>query len=242
MSMDLMHGLTVRVLWQGRLMGAELTLTNASLSMLLACLFMSAALLLMLRRPTIVPDHWQLLAESYYLFIRDVTRSNITHGADAYVPVMFTLFTFVVGCNLIGLVPGSFGPNTQIVVTGTLAVSVFLFSIVIRVRTHGWAVLRMFAPRGVPLFVLPLIVPIEMISFLARPVTLAVRLFANMTAGHTALTVLALLGWSSPWFVLWMPLGFSMVQIAMESIIAVIQAYIFMVLSCVYIDDALVGH
>ncbi len=242
MNMDLMRSLTVRPVWETQILGLPLTLTNASISMLAACLLMVVVLRLLLRNPQLVPGHGQWLVEAYYCFIRNVVHHNISQAADRFVPALFTLFTLILGCNLIGLMPGTFGPTTQIVITATLAVAVFVYAIGLRIRVHGWGLFRTFAPRGMPMFVLPLIVPIEMLSFLARPVTLAVRLFANMTAGHMALAVLAVLGWSAPWAIKWLPLGFSMIQIGMEFIIAVIQAYIFIILSCVYIDDALVGH
>jgi len=127
-------------------------------------------------------------------------------------------------------------------VTGTLAAAIFGYAIALRFYRHGLGFFRAFVPSGVPKMLLPLMIPIELISFLARPLTLALRLFANMTAGHMALGVLAVLGLASPWFMRWLPLGFTALQIALELVISFIQAYIFMILSCVYIDDALSDH
>ncbi len=242
MSMHLMESMVVRPVVPITAFGQDLSLTNASLAMLAASV-LSAALLARLSRPARrVPGTGQLLAEEYYRFVAGIVRANISRNAERYVPAMFTLFTLILASNLAGLVPGSFGPTTQIVITGTLALAVFVYTVGLRIRLHGWGFFRAFAPEGVPAYVLPLVVPIEMLSFLARPVTLAVRLFANMTAGHTALAVLAVLGLGAPWFLAWLPLGFTVVQIALECVIAVIQAYIFTILSCVYIDDALTGH
>jgi len=242
MNMHLMEGMKVRPLIPLHVGDVNVSLTNASLSMLIACVLAVIVLSWALRHPRRVPGRAQLLAEMYYLFVRDVVRANLSHRTDEYLPLLFTLFTLILFSNLIGILPGAFGPTTQIAVTATLAVAVFLYTVWLRLRIHGWRFFAAFAPRGVPVFVLPLVVPIEMISFLARPVTLAVRLFANMTAGHAALAVLAALGLAAPWFMAWLPLGFTVVQVAMEIAVAGIQAYIFTVLSCVYIDDALTGH
>lgn len=220
----------------------DASITNTSLFMWLAVAFVVITLSLLIRHPRIIPGTGQLLAEMLYTFVLHQTRLNIHKEGEKFVPLMFTLFTFILACNLIGLIPGSFTPTSQLSVTATLAVGIFLFATGLRFYRHGMGFFRAFAPKGVPPIMLPLMIPIELISFLARPVTLALRLFANMTAGHTALGVLAVLGLAAPWFIQWLPLGFTVVQIALEMIIAFIQAYIFVVLSCVYIDDALEEH
>lgn len=242
MSMHLMEGMEVHRLLSLQVGGVDVSLTNASASMLAASLAATGVLYWGLRKPRLLATGGQLLAEEYYLFVRGVVHANLSMRADEHLPALFTLFTLILASNLIGIVPGAFGPTTQIVITGTLAASVFIYTIWLRLRLHGWRFFLAFAPKGVPVFVLPLVVPIEIISFLARPVTLAVRLFANMTAGHTALAVLAILGLGAPWFMAWLPLGFTVIQVAMEIVVAAIQAYIFTVLACVYIDDALTGH
>ncbi|NOR73499.1 MAG: F0F1 ATP synthase subunit A [Mariprofundaceae bacterium] len=220
----------------------DISISNTVVYMWIAIVLVALVLHLSMIRPKLVPGTGQLLAEMIYSFVARQTRLNIHGEGGRYVPLMFTLFTFILGCNLIGLVPGAFTPTSQLAVTGTLAVGIFLYAAGLRFYRHGLGFFRAFAPRGVPKILLPLMIPIELISFLARPVTLALRLFANMTAGHTAIGVLAVLGLAAPWFIQWLPLGFTIVQIALEMIIAFIQAYIFMVLSCVYIDDALVDH
>jgi F-type H+-transporting ATPase subunit a len=220
----------------------DISISNTVVYMWIAIVLVALVLHLTMIRPKLVPGMGQLLAEMIYSFVARQTRLNIHGEGGRYVPLMFTLFTFILGCNLIGLIPGAFTPTSQLAVTGTLAVGIFLYAAGLRFYRHGLGFFRAFAPRGVPKILLPLMIPIELISFLARPVTLALRLFANMTAGHTAIGVLAVLGLAAPWFIQWLPLGFTIVQIALEMIIAFIQAYIFMVLSCVYIDDALVDH
>ena len=220
----------------------DISITNTALFMCLAILLLLTTLKLSLRKPKLVPGNAQLLTEMLYQFIARQTTLNIHSEGERYIPLMFTLFTFILACNLIGLFPGAFTPTSQLAVTGTLATGIFIYATVIRFANHGLGFFRAFSPKGVPKLLLPFMIPIEIISFLARPVTLALRLFTNMTAGHTALGVIAVLGLATPWFFQWLPLGFSVVQITLEVFIAFIQAYIFMVLSCVYIDDALTDH
>jgi len=220
----------------------DISISNSTVYMWIAITLVVTLLRLMTMRPKLVPGSGQLLAEILYGFVARQTRLNIHNEGDKFIPLMFTLFTFILGCNLVGLIPGAFTPTSQLAVTGTLAIGIFLFATGLRFYRHGFGFFHAFVPPGVPKILLPLMIPIELISYLARPVTLALRLFANMTAGHMALGVLAVLGIAAPWFVQWLPLGFTVVQIALEMIIAFIQAYIFVVLSCVYIDDALADH
>ncbi|MCF7821700.1 MAG: F0F1 ATP synthase subunit A [Mariprofundaceae bacterium] len=220
----------------------DISISNTAIYMWITVLLVSVSLHALIRRPKLIPGTGQLLAEILYGFVARQTRLNIHNEGDKYIPLMFTLFTFILGCNLVGLIPGAFTPTSQLAVTGTLAIGIFTFATGLRFYRHGMGFFHAFVPAGVPKIMLPLMVPIELISYLARPVTLALRLFANMTAGHMALGVLAVLGLAAPWFLQWLPLGFTVVQIALEIIIAFIQAYIFVVLSCVYIDDALVDH
>ena len=237
-----LHAFEVRVYQEIQAGWLDLSVTNTVLWMWVAILLSTTLLALALRQPQIVPGKAQMFVELYYQFIRRVTVSNIHMHGERFVPLMFTLFTFILGCNLIGLIPGSFTPTAQIIVTGTLAVAMFLYTVVLRFSLYGLGFFHAFVPKGIPGFLLPLMVPIELLSFMARPVSLAVRLFANMTAGHTVLGVIAFFGLFAPWFVQWVPMSLSVVLLAVELFIAVIQAYIFTVLSCVYIDDALHPH
>jgi len=220
----------------------DLSISNTAVYMWLAIVLVVLSLHLMTLRTRLVPGTGQLLAEMLYGFVAGQTRLNIHHGSEKYIPLMFTLFTFILGCNLVGLIPGAFTPTSQLAVTGTLAAGIFIYAIVLRFYLHGWGFFHAFIPAGAPKILIPLMIPIELVSFLARPLTLALRLFANMTAGHMALGVLAILGLAVPWFIQWLPLGFTIIQIALEIVISFIQAFIFMVLSCVYIDDALTDH
>lgn len=241
-SLQPLEAFEVQVWLAIRPFGLDISLTNTAISLLAVSLACAALLFLLLHRVELLPGRSQLLGELYYCFIRDMTLGNIHQHGERYVPVIFTLFTLIAGSNLIGLLPGAFTPTTQIVVTATLAVAVFLYTIVLRIRLHGWRFLMAFVPGGIPAFLLPLMIPIEVLSFLARPVSLAVRLFANMTAGHTVLGVIAFFGLLAPWYIQWVPMSLSVALLGVEIFIAAIQAYIFCVLSCVYIDDAIHPH
>ena len=219
--------------------GIDISITNAVVWMWVAVVAAFLFFRLALRNSLVVPGRLQMLAELCYLFVLRMVEKNIRREGRRFLPIVFTLFFFVLFCNLVGLLPGGFTPTSQLVVTGSLALAVFLFTIVLRVARHGWGVFHAFAPSGVPWMLLPLMVPIEIISFIARPMSLAVRLFANMTAGHTVLAVIAFFGMGAHWLVAWLPMGFSVAFTGMEIFIAVIQGYIFSILSCVYIDDAL---
>jgi len=224
------------------LFGLDISISNSVVWMWASVAVAFAVFRLALRSPALVPGRMQALVEAAYLFICHMVDENIRGDSRRFLPLIFTLFYFVLFCNLLGLIPGSFTPTSQLVVTSTLAAGVFGYSVALRVIRQGAGFWRAFAPPGLPPFLLPLMIPIEVLSFLARPVSLAVRLFANMTAGHTVLAVLAFFGLAMPWFASWIPLGFSIVLNGVEVFIGFIQAYIFSVLSCVYIDDALHEH
>ncbi|MDQ6966540.1 MAG: F0F1 ATP synthase subunit A [Mariprofundaceae bacterium] len=241
-DMQPLHPFEVRSLFELQAFGLDVSLTNTAISLLFVCVVCTLTLRMLLQAGKIVPGRWQLLGEWYFDFIRNMTVNNIHEHGERYVPVTFTLFTLIIGSNLIGLLPGAFTATTQIVVTGTLAAAVFIYTIWLRIHLHGWRFVLAFVPKGIPVFLLPLMIPIEILSFLARPVSLAVRLFANMTAGHTVLGVIAFFGLLAPWYIQWIPLSLSVTLLGVEIFIAAIQAYIFCVLSCVYIDDAIHLH
>ncbi|PJA79708.1 MAG: ATP synthase F0 subunit A, partial [Nitrospirae bacterium CG_4_9_14_3_um_filter_51_5] len=167
-----------------------------------------------------------------------------TMGASGmrYFPLITTLFLFILFSNLVGLVPGSFTVTSQIIVTGVFAVSVYLLSLVVGFQLHGAKFLGILVPPGTPGWLLPLMIPIELISQLARPISLAVRLFANMTAGHVILGVLFGLTIAGGLFLGWLPFSFTIALYGLEVGIAFIQAYIFTILTCVYIGDAIHMH
>ena len=227
------------------LAGHNVSFTNSSLMMtlvvVLAVLFLTASV----RSRSIVPGRWQSLAELLYEFVSGLLRDNVGPEGRAYFPFIFTLFIFVLFGNILGLLPYAFTFTSHIVVTFTMAMVVFVGVTIIGFAHHGIGFLRMFFPHGVPLFIAPVLVPVEIISYFSRPISLAVRLFANMTAGHIILTVLAgfviTLGHL---FVLpgLVPFAFLSAINLLEIGIALLQAYVFTVLSCIYLHDAIHMH
>ena len=220
----------------------NLSFTNSSLFMAIS----SATIMLLLffgtKKKSIIPSKIQLVAEMSYSFVAKMISDTAGANAKPFFPFIFTLFMFVLFCNMIGMLPYSFTVTSHIIVTFVLAAAVFVSVTVIGFIKHGIKYLELFVPKGVPIALLPLIIIIEIISYLSRPVSLSVRLFANMMAGHTMLKVfggfvisLGLLGG-------WLPLGFSVALTGLEILVAFLQAYVFAILTCIYLNDALNLH
>jgi F-type H+-transporting ATPase subunit a len=192
----------------------------------------------------LVPGKLQSMAEIMVDFIRGIIMDTMGKDGMRFFPLIATLFLFILFCNLIGLIPGSYTVTSQIVVTAVFACLVYGLSLVMGFLLHGVKFLGILVPPGTPGWLLPLMVPIELISQLARPISLAVRLFANMTAGHVILGVLFGLSISGGLLIGWLPFAFTVAMNGLEVGIAFIQAYIFTVLTCVYLGDAfhLHGH
>ena len=191
---------------------------------------------------SLVPSKIQSLAELLVEFIRGIIQDTMGPSGMRYFPLISALFLFILFCNLLGLIPGSYTVTSQIVVTGVFALGVYTLSLVIGFQLHGAKFLGILVPPGTPGWLLPLMIPIELISQLARPISLAVRLFANMTAGHVILGVLFGLTIAGGLLIGWLPFSFTVVLYGLEVGIAFIQAYIFTVLTCVYIGDAIHLH
>ena len=222
--------------------GINLSFTNASLFMLASSLLILLMLFLGTKKKLLVPTKMQLMTEMSYTFIAKMINDTAGSKAKPFFPFIFTLFMFVLFCNMIGMLPYSFTVTSHIIVTFILASIVFVGVTIIGFIKHGIKYLELFVPKGVPVVLLPLIVVIEIISYLSRPVSLSVRLFANMMAGHTMLKVfggfvisLGLLGG-------WLPLGFSVALTGLEILVAFLQAYVFAILTCIYLNDALNLH
>ncbi len=220
----------------------NLSFTNASLFMTISALTILLFLFLGTKKKLLIPSKMQLIVETSYMFIAKMINDTAGSSAKIFFPFIFTLFMFVLFCNMIGMIPYSFTVTSHIIVTFMLAMIVFIGVTVIGFIKHGAKYLELFVPKGVPIALLPLIVIIEIISYLSRPVSLSVRLFANMMAGHTMLKVfggfvisLGLLGG-------WLPLSFSVALTGLEILIAFLQAYVFAILTCIYLNDALNLH
>jgi F-type H+-transporting ATPase subunit a len=221
--------------------GVDISLTNSSLTMIGAVVLTSVFLVMSMRRGALVPGRWQVLAELSYEFIANMIRDNVGQEGRRYFPFIFTLFMFIFAGNLIGMVPYSFTFTSHLIVTFGLAMVVFIGVTIIGIVKHGVKFLGFFLPHGVPWYLAWLIIPIEILSYLSRPVSLSLRLFANMTAGHTMMKVFA--GFI---FVLGVigvaPLFMVIALTGLEIIIAFLQAYVFTILTCVYLNDALHLH
>ena len=240
MSMNPMHQFEVyRIGPEIKLGGVNLSFTNASLFMTISSITILLLLFFGTKKKSLIPSKLQLVTEMSYTFIAKMINDTAGPSAKPFFPFIFTLFMFVLFCNLVGMVPYSFTVTSHIIVTFMLAASIFVGVTIIGFIKHGFKYLELFVPKGVPILLLPLIIVIELISYLSRPVSLSVRLFANMMAGHTMLKVfggfvisLGLLGG-------WLPLGFSVALTGLEILIAFLQAYVFAILTCIYLNDAL---
>jgi len=220
----------------------NLSFTNASLFMAISASLILSLLYLGTKKKSLIPSKIQLITEMSYTFVAKMINDTAGSSAKAFFPFIFTLFMFVLFCNMVGMLPYSFTVTSHIIVTFALAAAVFLGVTVIGFVKHGIKYLELFVPKDVPIILLPLIIVIEIISYLSRPVSLSVRLFANMMAGHTMLKVfggfvisLGLLGG-------WLPLGFSVALTGLEILVAFLQAYVFAILTCIYLNDALNLH
>lgn len=221
--------------------GFDISFTNSSAAMLATVVVVTLFLVLSMRGRALVPGRWQSMAEISYEMIANMLRDNVGSEGRKYFPFVFTIFMFVLFGNLIGLVPGSFTFTSHIIVTFVMASVVFIGVTVIGFARHGFGYCRMFFPHGAPLWTAAILVPIELVSYLSRPVSLSVRLFANMVVGHVLLKVIAgfvvLLGAFGV-----VPLAFLVGITALEFLVAALQAYIFTILTCIYLHDAIHLH
>jgi len=230
--------------------GQDLSFNNSALWMLISLLVISAFLFIGTAKPQLIPGRGQAAVEYLYDFIRDMLRENVGREGLKYAPLIFALFVFVLSANLLGMVPfvHSFTPTSHIAVTFGLAAIVFALVLVVGFAKHGLHFFTLFLPEGTPLFVLPLVALIEFLSFLSRPFTLAIRLFANMTAGHVLLKVfggfvVALGSFEAvPYVFGLVPLSVNVALTALELLIAVVQAYVFALLASIYLNDAVNLH
>jgi F-type H+-transporting ATPase subunit a len=225
--------------------GLDVSFTNASLFMVIAVALITLFMVAAMRPKAIVPGRFQGAAEMFYEFVDNMLVENIGIEGRRYFPFVFSIFMFVFFCNLLGLLPGGFTVTSQIVVTFAMALVVFIVVTVIGFMRHGAHFLRMFVPGGVPWPILPILVPIEVMSYFIRPVTLSVRLFANMVAGHVMLALFGgfVVGLSAFYIVpAVFPFAAIIAVLALELLIAALQAYVFAMLTSIYLNDAVNMH
>ena len=223
----------------------HLAFTNSALFMFVVVALIAALLILGTSSRAVVPGRIQALAEISYEFVANMLRESAGKDGMRFFPFVFSIFMFVLFCNVIGLVPYFFTVTSHIVITAALAVTIILLVIIYGFYRNGLKFLGLFVPHGVPGYLLPLVVAIEVLSFLSRPISLSVRLFANMLAGHITLKVFAsfilMLGafGFAGWLGAIMPFAMTVALTALEMLVAFLQAYVFAILTCMYLNDAL---
>lgn len=240
------HQFEIKQLVPLNLFGFDASFTNSAFFMVLTVGLATAFLVRSMGGRALVPTRLQSVAEILYEFVANTVRENVGHEGMKFFPLVFSLFIFVLIANLLGMIPGMFTVTSHIVVTAALALLVIGIVVVYGLMKHGLHFFGLFVPSGVPAPLLLILVPIEIISFLSRPLSLSVRLFANMLAGHMGMKIFAgfitsLLA-GGVWAVLApLPFALTVAFTALEVLVAALQAYVFAVLTCIYLSDAVHG-
>lgn len=229
--------------------GIDASLTNSGLFMIIAVLLITGFLVVSVQSRALVPGRLQSVAELAYEFVANMLRTNVGSEGRSYFPFIFSLFFFILLGNMLGMVPYGFTYTSHLAVTLGMAILIFIGTTIIAFAKHGIGFFGFFLPHGTPWYVAPLLVPIEILSYFFRPISLGLRLFANMTAGHTLLKVFA--GFAAG-FVASMgaigvlpalvPMAATIALTGLEFLIAFLQAYVYAVLACIYLNDALHMH
>jgi F-type H+-transporting ATPase subunit a len=250
MAADPIHQFEIHKIFSlGTFGGHEIAFTNSSLYMVIAVLLIALLLIGATSGRSLVPGRMQSLAELSYEFVATTIRSTAGSEGMKFFPLVFSLFMFILVANIVGLIPYTFTITSHIIITVSLALLVFLTVVIYGFWKNGLHFFKLFVPSGIPIFILPLVVFIEVFSFFLRPISHSVRLFANMLAGHIALKVFAsfipllaglgIAGYAGAV----MPLGMVIALTALELLVAFLQAYVFTILTCIYLNDAIhPGH
>jgi len=248
--MDPIHQFEIKNLFPiGHFGGYEIAFTNSALYMLISLLVILLLMLGATGPRALVPGRLQAVAEMSYEFIASTLRTTAGSEGMKFFPLVFSLFMFILVMNVIGIIPYTFTVTSHIIITVAFALLVFLTVVIYGLWRNGLRFFKLFVPTGVPIYILPLVTFIEVMSFLSRPVSHSVRLFANMLAGHITLKVFGgfvtmlgaagLLGWLGAV----LPLGLTVALTALELLVAFLQAYVFAILTCIYLNDAIhPGH
>jgi F-type H+-transporting ATPase subunit a len=248
--MDPIHQFEIKNLFPIlRIGGTEIAFTNSALFMLIGLALILMLMLGATRSRALVPGRFQAVAEISYEFVAGTLRSTAGPEGMKFFPLVFSLFAFVLVLNVIGIIPYTFTVTSHIVITVALALLVFFTVVIYGFWKHGLHFFKLWVPAGVPIYIMPLVTFIEVLSFLSRPVSHSVRLFANMLAGHITLkvfggfvTMLGALGFLG-WLGAIVPLGLTIALTALELLVAFLQAYVFAILTCIYLSDAIhAGH
>ena len=239
---------TIKKIFDFYFLGVDLSFTNSSLFMLLSVLISFVFLFYATKSQKIIPSRMQCAAEMLYEFIANMIRDNVGKEGKPYFSLIFTLFLFILTSNLLGLIPYSYTTTSQIIVTFVIAASIFIAVTILALFKHGLHFFTFFVPAGAPKILIPFLIVIEVISYFVRPVSLSVRLFANMLAGHTMLKVfggLAVMISSAGGIAFAgtiFPFAAIVALTGLEILVAVLQAYVFTILTCMYLNDALHLH
>jgi len=247
--LDPLHQFQINPLVQLVVAGYDLSFSNSALFMIVAAGLVYLLLTQGMKARALVPGRLQSLAEMFYEFVANMVRENAGADAKPYFPFVFTLFMFILFGNMLGMIPYTFTFTSHIIVTFALALTVFVFVTVLALMKHGLHFFSFFMPHGAPIALAPILIPIEVISYVMRPVSLSIRLFANMMAGHTMLkvfagfTVLMISALGSVGFLAGLvPIAINIALTGFEFLVAFLQAYVFSILTCLYIRDALELH
>jgi F-type H+-transporting ATPase subunit a len=251
MTLDPIHQFNINNIFTiGHIGGRTIAFTNSSAYMLLTLAVICLVAVLGMKGRQLVPGRFQSMAELSYEFVATMIRSNAGQEGMKFFPLVYSIFMFILVTNVVSIIPYTFSVTSQIIVTATFALLVFFTVLIYGFYKNGLKFLKIFVPPGVPMYILPLVVAIEIISFLSRPLSHSVRLFANMLAGHITLKVfagfVAMLGTSLGaigWLGGMVPLAMTIALTALELLVAFLQAYVFAILTCIYLNDALhPGH
>ena len=251
MTLDPIHQFNINNIFTiGHIGGRTIAFTNSSAYMLLTLAVICLVAVLGMKGRQLVPGRFQSMAELSYEFVATMIRSNAGQEGMKFFPFVYSIFMFILVTNVVSIIPYTFSVTSQIIVTATFALLVFFTVLIYGFYKNGLKFFKIFVPAGIPIYILPLVVSIEIISFLSRPLSHSVRLFANMLAGHITLKVfagfVAMLGTSLGaigWLGGMVPLAMTIALTALELLVAFLQAYVFAILTCIYLNDALhPGH
>lgn len=222
--------------------GYNIALTNSALFMILAVACIALYFTIAFKGKYLIPTRLQLSGELTYGMISNMLEQTSGSAGRKFIPFIFTLFMFILTCNLLGMLPYAFTVTSHISITFAMAMMIFSLVTFFGLYLHGWRFFSLFLPEGTPYWLAPLMIVIELFAFLARPVSLSLRLAANMVAGHVLLKVMAGFVLSLAVYFKFLPVPLIVILIGFEIFVAILQAYIFAILSCVYLNDALNLH
>lgn len=242
MTSNPLNQFVIKKIYDISLFGYDMSLTNSSLFMFIAIFVVIGGFVLAFRNATTIPSRPQAFVEIIYDMILNMVDSNMGINGKRFLPLILTIFLFILSCNLLGMIPYGFTVTSHLIITFSMATLIFFVIITYGFYLNGIKFLSLFLPSGTPIFLMPLMLVIELFSFLSRPVSLSLRLCANMVAGHILLKVIAGFIMVGALFFKPLPMAFVVVLIGFEVFVAILQAYIFAILSCVYLNDAVNLH